>query len=118
VEYTNHEDGTWSFKLTFEDDPVPIESTGNFPTEELAEEQVNYNFRRPPCGSRRAKAVGARIRYRPTLGQCDHRNEESIVTCKSCKVAMRELKGHIYHQQRKWRCPKCKRVRMQAHKPR
>ena len=23
VEYTNHEDGTWSFKLTFEDDPVP-----------------------------------------------------------------------------------------------
>jgi len=22
VEFTNHEDGTWSFKLTFEDDPV------------------------------------------------------------------------------------------------
>ncbi len=44
VEYTNHEDGTWSFKLTFEDDPVPIESTGNFPTQELAEEQVNYEL--------------------------------------------------------------------------
>ena len=44
MEYTNHEDGTWSFKLTFEDDPVPIESTGNFPTEELAEEQVKYEL--------------------------------------------------------------------------
>jgi hypothetical protein len=42
VEYTNHEDGTWSFRLTFEDDPVPIESMGTFPTKELAEEQVNY----------------------------------------------------------------------------
>jgi hypothetical protein len=27
---------------------------------------------------------------------------------------MRELKGHIYHGNRKWRCPKCQRVRMQA----
>ena len=44
VEYTNHEDGTWSFRLTFEDDPVPIESIGNFPTKELAEEQVNYEL--------------------------------------------------------------------------
>jgi hypothetical protein len=44
VEYTNHEDGTWSFKLTFEDDPVPIESTGNFPTQELAQQQVNYEL--------------------------------------------------------------------------
>jgi hypothetical protein len=44
VEYTNHEDGTWSFKLTFEDDPVPIESMENFQTKELAEEQVNYEF--------------------------------------------------------------------------
>jgi hypothetical protein len=35
ADYTNHEDGTWSFRLTFdhahahqgsEDDPVPIES--------------------------------------------------------------------------------------------
>jgi hypothetical protein len=40
------------------------------------------------------------------------------MTCKSCKVAMRELKGHIYHKKRKWCCPKCKRVRMQAPKPR
>jgi hypothetical protein len=44
VEYTNHEDGTWSFRLTFEDDPVPIESIGNFPTKELAEEQVSYEL--------------------------------------------------------------------------
>jgi hypothetical protein len=44
VEYTNHEDGTWSFKLTFEDDPVSIESVGNFPTKELAQEQVNYEL--------------------------------------------------------------------------
>jgi len=26
---------------------------------------------------------------------------------------MKELKGHIYHKQRKWKCPKCNRVRMQ-----
>jgi hypothetical protein len=44
VEYTNHEDGTWSFKLTFEDDPVPIENIGSFPSKELAEEQVNYEL--------------------------------------------------------------------------
>lgn len=44
VEYTENEDGTWSFKLTFEDDPVPIESVGNFPTKELAHEQVNYEL--------------------------------------------------------------------------
>ncbi len=30
VEYTEHEDGTWSFKLTLEDDPVAIESMDNF----------------------------------------------------------------------------------------
>jgi hypothetical protein len=44
VEYIRHEDGTWSFKLTFEDDPVPIESIGGFPTKELAEEQVEYEL--------------------------------------------------------------------------
>ena len=44
VEYTNHEDGTWSFKLTFEDNPVPMESTCNFSTKELAQEQVNYEL--------------------------------------------------------------------------
>ena len=44
VDYTEHEDGTWSFKLTFEDDPVPIESVDNFPTKELAQEQVNYEL--------------------------------------------------------------------------
>jgi hypothetical protein len=44
VEYTRHDDGTWSFKLTFEDDPVQIENTSNFSTKELAEEQVNYEL--------------------------------------------------------------------------
>jgi hypothetical protein len=44
VEYTNHKDGTWSFKLTFEDDPDQIESVGNFSSKELAQEQVNYEL--------------------------------------------------------------------------
>ena len=44
VEYTEQEDGTWSFKLTFEDDPAPIESVGNFSTKQLAQEQVNYEL--------------------------------------------------------------------------
>jgi len=26
---------------------------------------------------------------------------------------MKEVKGHIYHKQRKWRCPKCGTARMQ-----
>jgi hypothetical protein len=26
---------------------------------------------------------------------------------------MKELKGHIYHKKRKWRCPGCNRVTMQ-----
>jgi hypothetical protein len=42
VEYTRHEDGSWSFRLTLDDDPVPIESDWKFPSKELAEEQVNY----------------------------------------------------------------------------
>ena len=42
VDYTRHEDGSWSFRLTLDDDPVPIESDWNFPSRELAEEQVNY----------------------------------------------------------------------------
>ena len=37
------------------------------------------------------------------------------VTCKTCRVQMKELKGHIYHKKRKWKCPKCSRVRMQSH---
>ncbi|MGA2877807.1 MAG: hypothetical protein ABSG13_02545 [Bryobacteraceae bacterium] len=44
VEYTQHEDGTWSFKLTFDDDPVPIESAGDFSTRDLAQEQVEYEL--------------------------------------------------------------------------
>jgi hypothetical protein len=41
--------------------------------------------------------------------------ETRYVTCKNCKVAMKELKGHIYHKKRKWKCPKCARVKMQKH---
>jgi len=55
----------------------------------------------------------AQEHWQPRL--CDH---EIAVTCARCKVAMKELKGHIYHKQRKWKCPQCKRVRMQEHKPR
>jgi hypothetical protein len=29
---------------------------------------------------------------------------------------MKEIKGHIYHKQRKWKCPKCDKVRMQKQK--
>jgi hypothetical protein len=29
---------------------------------------------------------------------------------------MKELKGHIYHKKRKWKCPKCEKVRMQKPK--
>ena len=42
VEYTEHEDGTWSFTLTLDGDPVPIESTWNLATKKLAEDEVNY----------------------------------------------------------------------------
>jgi hypothetical protein len=44
VEYTQNEDGSWSFRLTLDDDPVPIESDWTFPSRELAEEQVNYTL--------------------------------------------------------------------------
>jgi hypothetical protein len=44
VENTHHEDDTWSFILTLEDDPVPIESMDRFSTKELAQEQVNYEL--------------------------------------------------------------------------
>jgi len=44
-------------------------------------------------------------------------HDESSVTCKHCAVPMKELKGHIYHKKRKWRCPKCNRIKMQAQKP-
>jgi hypothetical protein len=29
---------------------------------------------------------------------------------------MEELKGHIYHGKRKWKCPKCHRAKMQEPK--
>jgi hypothetical protein len=38
------------------------------------------------------------------------------MTCKWCKIPLKELKGHIYHKNRKWKCPGCSRIRMQ--KPR
>ena len=44
IEYTQNEDGSWSYRLTLDDDPVPIESDWTFPSKELAEEQVNYEL--------------------------------------------------------------------------
>ena len=38
---------------------------------------------------------------------------KETVTCKKCRILMKELRGHIYHKKRKWRCPRCSRVRMQ-----
>jgi transposase-like protein len=38
------------------------------------------------------------------------------MTCNRCKVAMRELKGHVFHKMRKWRCPKCHKIKMQRPK--
>jgi DNA-directed RNA polymerase subunit RPC12/RpoP len=38
------------------------------------------------------------------------------MTCRKCKIPMEEIKGHLFHKQRKWRCPKCAAIRMQ--KPR
>jgi len=38
------------------------------------------------------------------------------MTCKACKIPMKELKGHIYHKKRKWKCRKCGRVKMQGQK--
>jgi len=35
------------------------------------------------------------------------------MTCRKCRIAMQELKGHIYHGNRKWVCRKCGKVRMQ-----
>jgi rubrerythrin len=49
------------------------------------------------------------------VGQCSHATL-TIMTCKVCRISMQEVKGHVFHKKRKWRCPRCKRVRMQ--KPR
>jgi hypothetical protein len=35
------------------------------------------------------------------------------MTCKVCRIKM-VVQRHICHKQRKWVCPSCKRVRMQA----
>jgi hypothetical protein len=29
---------------------------------------------------------------------------------------MKEVKGHIYHKQRKWKCAQCGKIRMQKQK--
>jgi hypothetical protein len=29
---------------------------------------------------------------------------------------MKELKGHIFHKKRKWRCPQCQKIKMQKPK--
>ncbi len=34
------------------------------------------------------------------------------MVCLRCKVKMRETRG-THHKQKKWRCPKCGRARMQ-----
>jgi len=39
--------------------------------------------------------------------------DPECVTCKICKIPMTELKGHIYHKKRKWKCRKCGKVKMQ-----
>ena len=38
------------------------------------------------------------------------------MTCKKCGVAMKEVKGHIFHGQRKWECPQCRKIKMQKPK--
>ena len=40
VDYTQNEDGSWSFRLTLDDHPVPIKSDWTFPSKELADQQV------------------------------------------------------------------------------
>jgi hypothetical protein len=44
VEYVQNEDGSWSFRLTLDDDRLAIESDWTLPSKELAEEQVNYTL--------------------------------------------------------------------------
>ena len=44
------------------------------------------------------------------------RRDNTVMTCKRCQVPMREIHGHICHGNRKWRCPVCKRTKMQAPK--
>ena len=38
-----------------------------------------------------------------------------ILTMSGTKVE--EVKGHVFHKQRKWRCPRCGRARMQQARP-
>ena len=54
--------------------------------------------------------------HRDLLPAVRTREEVLHMTCKKCRTPMKELKGHIYHKKRKWKCPKCGKVRMQAQK--
>lgn len=38
------------------------------------------------------------------------------MTCPKCRIKMREQK-RSFHKQRKWVCPRCKRVRMEPANP-
>ncbi|AFL90529.1 hypothetical protein Terro_4332 [Terriglobus roseus DSM 18391] len=40
------------------------------------------------------------------------------MTCKRCRVRMREISGHIFHGKRKFRCPQCNRAKMKKPKKR
>jgi transposase-like protein len=54
--------------------------------------------------------------HRDLLPAVGTREEVLHMTCKKCKTPMKELKGHIYHKKRKWKCAKCGRARMQSQK--
>ena len=54
--------------------------------------------------------------HRDLLPAVGTREEVLHMTCKKCKTPMKELKGHIYHKKRKWKCPNCGRARMQTQK--
>jgi transposase-like protein len=43
--------------------------------------------------------------------------EDVVVTCPKCRVSMKEQKG-IFHNKRKFKCPKCGKVRMKRHRKR
>jgi len=53
----------------------------------------------------------------PGADECPPPGPGTFVTCKRCKSPMAELKGHIYHKKRKFRCSACGRIRMQKPRP-
>jgi hypothetical protein len=111
VEYTHPEDGTWSFKLTFEDDPVPIVNASNF----LSKEQVNYEVQAASLSYRRGLVpfvqricITSDIRGARSSKRTEHRDLQELQSRNEGPQ-----RAHL-PQEAKWRCPKCKRVRMQA----